>query len=140
METTLLRIKQHHEELIEGFKKVGKTSLQSQEGKDLFVHVKTKFMTHLNFEDKMFYPVLNKAAEADKELQNTLKIFAKEMQEIAESIMVFFEQDDLNSGGSRFIRAFEKNFSLLRQRILREENILFPKYKKVQAKKAKLAA
>ena len=125
-------LKNEHELLasnLVSIKSKGSTSTESK--KELF-DAKNMLLNHLKKEDNQLYPILNKAAETNKELKNTLDIFAKDMNGISKTALGFFEKYEKESTGMDFAKDLGLLISALSNRIRKEENILYNKFDEIK--------
>jgi len=131
----LQRLHQEHQALIETFQQIREAGWGTPQSKDILSRAERLFFAHLKLEEREFYPVLRKASESDPELHNTLLIYDQEMREIAHAILDFFGQCGQDTEPQELTASLERNDSHLRQRILREEHVLFPRFKQISAPK-----
>ena len=121
-----------HALIVDVFKKVKELGVGSKEGKDKLLLAKKGLLGHLKKEDEELYPVLKKAAEADKGLKRTLEVFAQDMGEISKFALDFFEKySQGESSGVEFAKDFGRLFIVLGGRVRKEEGILYAAYEKL---------
>ena len=99
------------------------------------VEFATAFTTHIELEDEKLYGYLTMLASNKSELeQKIVSDYSQEMKNISISIfklLNFSHSSPITKHNvSKFIEDFEKIGELLMDRIEREENILYPIYKK----------
>ncbi len=111
---------------------VRKFGIDSQEGQMKLLLAKNGLLAHLKKEDEQLYPVLNKAASSDGALNLMLITFAQEMAEISKIAMEFFGKYVQGGQGEEFEQDFAKFYSLLSQRI-KKEDIIYSKYEQVMS-------
>jgi len=121
-------LKKEHTVIAETLNKARDQGLTSKEGQNVLLAAKNGLLAHLQKEDVHLYPVLNKAAESDANLKRTLETFAKDMEEISRAALEFFEKYSDGGSGLEFGRDLGKFYTLLYQRISKEEKIIFEKY------------
>ncbi len=127
-------LEQQHKEIIEKLEEIKVQTLSSNEKMQKLYEAKNTFLRHLSLEDAKLYPVLTKASERNSSLKRTLEIFAGEMKEITDKVVCFFDNlENLKLDKIDFAKEYGKFYALLKQRIRREENILYEEYKKVYA-------
>ncbi len=126
-------LKEEHIALMETLNRAKEIGVTSEEGYKTLQAAKTALLAHLKKEDSQLYPVLRMAAEKDAALKRTLDMFARDMEGITDMVMTFF---DKYSGvpGVELARDFGKIYSVLSQRIIREEGIIYPKYDELNRK------
>lgn len=89
-------------------------------------------LAHIELEDREFHPLLRKHAESDTKLKRTLSLFAKDMEDVSAYALEFFERcagDELSD--EDLASECERVATILMARLWREENVLFPEYKKL---------
>lgn len=118
-----------HNKLIDILEKAWKLGIASSETKEMLLNAKTLLINHLKKEDEKLYPVLNKAAETNKNLATTIAIFASEMDKITKNVLSFYEELSKSKDDFKLSKSFGEFFALLKIRIRREENILYKEYK-----------
>ncbi|MCP4265520.1 MAG: hemerythrin domain-containing protein [Candidatus Brocadiaceae bacterium] len=121
-------LKQQHKVIADTLSKVKSLGVTSDEGQKTLLAAKNGLLAHLNKEDKELYPVLNKAAESDSGLKNTLDFYAKDMDTISKAALEFFEKYSTGGSGLEFAKDFGTLFATLSLRINKEESILYKKY------------
>lgn len=106
------------------------------ETRELLRSARTTLLDHLRKEDLELYPVLHTAAQKNPAVKETMDTFARDMAETSKVAIGFFKKWD--QGGTD--HDLSKEFGLLQaklvSRIRREEEILFPLYEQIAAKKA----
>lgn len=106
------------------------------ETRELLRSARTTLLDHLRKEDLELYPVLHTAAKKNPAVKETMDTFARDMAETSKVAIGFFKKWD--QGGTD--HDLSKEFGLLQaklvSRIRREEEILFPLYEQIAAKKA----
>lgn len=106
------------------------------ETRELLRSARTTLLDHLRREDLELYPVLHTAAKKNPAVKETMDTFARDMAETSKVAIGFFKKWD--QGGTD--HDLSKEFGLLQaklvSRIRREEEILFPLYEQIAAKKA----
>ncbi len=137
MSATIEDLKKQHEEILEQLSEVKRYGVHTMEGRNQLMSAKKKLLAHLEGEDSHMYPELELAAEHDTELAEMLTNFHREMQEITEYCLAFFEKYSVAGGGIEFLRDFENLQAALKNRIEKEEHILYARYEKLLAKRGK---
>jgi len=132
-------LKNDHQELLELFNKVLESAKNNEFSTLQFglVEFATSFTTHIKKEDEQLYNYLKILASNKSDLeQKIVSEFASEMKNISISIFSIISQSphipvDIDNIDA-FIYEFEKIGGLLKDRIEREEKVLYPIYKKNQ--------
>lgn len=126
-------IKREHSEIIDKLDKIDKIGIGSKEGEDELLSVKDFLLKHVENEGKRIYPKIREEAKNNKELEEILMKFDKNMEGILQYSLGFF--DGYHACKRRNITiAVEKFTEVLRRRILREEKILIPWYERLHKK------
>jgi len=124
-------LKSEHAQLASTLGKVKELGIGSPEGKKLLFAAKTALLAHLEKENAKLYPVLRKGAEKDAKLKGTLDTFAKDMEGVASAAMAFFTKYEKEASGLEFGKDFGRLFSVLGERIKKEESILYLEFDKL---------
>ena len=130
MSALIEEFKKEHSEIIEAFKEVKKLGVLTKEGHSKLMYLLSDLLKHLWHEDERLYPVLRKASEHNKKLEEILSSFINGLGVIHEEVLQFiakYYKGDLNSN---FHREYERLLNALSKRIKYEENILFSEYEK----------
>jgi len=129
-------LKEHHIHLLSIVQLAKINGFAAPETRELLRAARTALLDHLRKEDIELYPVLHTAATKDPAIKETLDIFAKDMAETTKVAVGFFKKWD--HGGTD--HDLSKEFGLLQakliSRIRREEELLYPLYEEIVAKKA----
>ncbi|HOK40752.1 MAG TPA: hemerythrin domain-containing protein [bacterium] len=132
--TLIEELKSDHKKLLEKFLEIQKIGIAKKEGKDELYSIKNLLLSHLKKEDVSIYPVLQEKAKNDSSLQIKLNLFTKEMNTINNTIIKFFEKYSLTNEldiekNLQFIKEITSIITILRERIRKEEEYLYPEYK-----------
>ena len=99
-------------------------------GRELLNSAKTLLLFHLKKEDSELYPELKIIATGDEELKKILDKFADDMENVTKTVFRFFDKHFEGTAGTGIETDFEELFSVLAQRIRREETVLYPSYER----------
>ena len=83
-------LKYEHKILIDALNNIKKLGIDSIEGQEKLLNVKTLLLKHLKKEDTKLYSILKKEAEINYEFFKTLNLFAQDMEEISKFAFLFF--------------------------------------------------
>ena len=127
-------LKTDHQELLSMYKKIG-TLLQQGEyeaiKRELTVF-KTRLESHLLTENYRLYAYLEERLSSDEENAELMRDFRREMRDIAKAVMNFirtYTQSGVNASNAElFERDYKAVGERLKQRIMQEENNLYPMY------------
>ena len=125
------RLKKEHNILVEVLDSMMKLGVTTKEGQEKLYSAKAALLAHLSLEDKELYPVLRRAAESDDSVKNTLDIFAKDMEEISKTALSFFAKYAQGGDSLEFAKELGRLLAALRNRIGREEDVLYAQYDKL---------
>ncbi len=134
MSALIRDLKNEHAIIISALNEVTKLGINTKDGQTKLLDVKDSLISHLQKEDEHFYPPLLKAANTNKNLQNTLEEYAREMEKISEIAIDFFEKYSRGGSGPEFAREFGKLYGTLGKRIKREESVLYKFYEDLPLK------
>ncbi len=122
-------MEQHKEiqEAIEFLRKI-QFSKNNKEVVKQFTLIKELISNHINAEDQFLYPVLEEKALKNNIIKSNLKIFAKEWDLFLIQTNSYFDQYSKSIDNMDFAKDTTKIIVALKQRILKEETILFKDY------------
>jgi len=126
------QLKQEHSKILVHLREVKKQGIHTMEGRNALMAAKDLLCQHLKNEDKKLYPGLKKLAKNNKKTKAMIAEFIEEMKEASKFCQAFFEKYAISGGGIEFFQDFEKLYNLLKNRIQKEESVLYPEYKKLQ--------
>lgn len=129
-------LKEHHIHLLSILQLAKINGFATLETRELLRSARATLLDHLRKEDLELYPVLHTAAKKNPAIKETLDTFAKDMAETSKVAIGFFKKWD--QGGTD--HDLSKEFGLLQAKLLsrirREEELLYPLYEQISAKKA----
>lgn len=128
MSMLIERLKREHGAMVEALNKIKELGVGSKEGQDKLRSTKIGLLAHLKAEDGQLYPVLNQAAKNDQSLRRTVEMFARDMEVVSKEALNFFDKYARGGSGLEFAKDFGRLYSLLAQRISKEEKSLYPAY------------
>lgn len=108
----------------------------TKEGLQLLTASKAALLAHLKKEDTFLYPELKKHADQDSNLKSILSTFATDMDKISKAAIDFFNKWEKGGDGTEFMKDLSNLLSTLKNRIHREETLLYPEFDKIADKKA----
>ncbi len=128
MSILIEELKKEHAEIVATLDEVKELGIRSKEGQEKLMSLELSLLAHLEIEDDQMYPVLQKEAEQNKDLQNTLELFAMDMDNVSKVVRDFFEKYSEEFSGEELAEDFEKLFTSLSKRISNEEESLYEEY------------
>lgn len=108
----------------------------TKEGLQLLTASKAALLAHLKKEDTFLYPELKKHAETNAHLRSLLSTFAADMDKISIAAINFFTKWEKGGDGAEFMKDLANLLATLKNRIHREESLLYPEFDKIADKKA----
>lgn len=120
-----------HKELFCLLDEVRQLGVGNETGRQKLMGAKKALLAHLEKEDRHLYPKLKQASRQDPRLGKIYSSFASEMDEISRFAVALFEHPWEEKNRLDFARDFGKLYATLRQRISREESILYREFEKL---------
>ena len=133
MELFTQNLNDDHRGLIIKLNKVKSLGRVSPEAKEILFSSKQILLSHLRKEDEHLYPVLKKAGEKNENIKKIVDSFSQEMETISKNAITFFNKYEKESQGADFSADLENLLATLRNRIHREENILYKMFNEVKS-------
>ncbi len=127
MSVLITALKREHQTLKCQVAAIKQAGVVSAEGFAELQRLRTNLKAHLQHEDRDLYPRLEEAARNDENLRILLGRFQSEMQEIAADAERFFERYPAPVQSVAFAQDIGRIFSLLGNRIITEESVLYPR-------------
>ncbi|WDE04368.1 hemerythrin domain-containing protein [Thalassomonas viridans] len=131
MSALIKELTAEHVEITMALNKAKQLGIQSPRGREALLAVKKGLLAHLEKEDRLLYPALNRAAQSNSSLKRTLDVFAADMDKVSASALAFFDKYADGGSGIEFAKEFGGLFATLSQRIRKEETILYKKFDEV---------
>ncbi len=128
MSILIEELKKEHAEIVATLNEVKKLGILSKEGQDKLMSVEASLLAHLEIEDDQMYPALRKEAEQNKDLKNTLDLFAMDMDNVSKVVRDFFDKYSEEVSGEELPKDFENLYTALSKRISNEEESLYEEY------------
>ncbi len=128
MSVLIEELKKDHSEIVAILNEVKELGILSKEGQAKLLSVKESLLAHLRKEDEQLYPVLKKGAEHNKDLKNTLDLFAIDMENVSRVVQEFFDKYSRGVSGKELQKEFENLCEALDKRVRNEEDILYDEY------------
>ncbi len=131
MSALVVDLKKDHAAIVEVMNRVKDLGIGSKDGQATLLAAKEGLLAHLKKEDTQLYPALRKAAVRDEKLKRSLDVFAADLQEISRFALDFFQKYSSGGGGLEFAKDYGRMVAALRQRIQKEESLLYAEYDKL---------
>ncbi len=132
MSILIEELKKEHSEIVATLNEVKNLGILSNEGQNKLMSVEASLLAHLEIEDDQMYPTLRKEAEQNKNLQNTLDLFAMDMDNVSKAVQGFFDKYSEELSGEELQKDFENLCNALSKRISNEEESLYEEYGNLQ--------
>lgn len=127
MSTLVENLKLEHDEIKAQVVTIKQSGVVTPEGFVGLQCLRVLLKHHIDHEDMDMYPKLGRAAEHDENLQILLARFRGEMNEITFEAARFFELYKAPTRSLDFARDVARLFSMLTNRIITEETVLYPR-------------
>jgi iron-sulfur cluster repair protein YtfE (RIC family) len=124
-------LKSEHKVLLEEFEKIKQLGGYTPEGKSILFNCKNLLLEHLKKEDELLYPVLKQTGVKDNSIMELADSYISEMNSISERAIKFFDVYEREDDDVDFVVAVEFLLSSLKNRISREEAVLYKKYEEI---------
>jgi hypothetical protein len=102
--------------------------ISSKFGQQKFLSARDLLISHMNKEDKQYYPAFRRAAENNKDLKIILDYFLKDMEIVSARAMHLFNKYAQGGDESDFAGDLKLLYMTLKDRIHTEEVTLFKKF------------
>ncbi|MCK5707320.1 MAG: hemerythrin domain-containing protein [Candidatus Aureabacteria bacterium] len=128
MSALIEELKKEHSEIITLLDKVKELGFYSNEGRKILLSTKDLIILHLKKENEKLYPILRKAAWNDERLKKILNIIARDMENVKNSVLQFYEKYSDASSAFEYAKDYGELLWMIGNRVQREEDILFKEY------------
>ena len=128
MSSLIEELKKEHSDIITMLQTVNKMVFQTEEGRRIILSMQKRIQSHLEKENERLYPVIRKASETDERLKKTLYIIEEDMENVKESFLHFYNKFANSRSSFKFSKDYKEIIWIIRNRIIREEEILFKEY------------
>lgn len=123
-------LKEEHAVLVEEISQVKRMGISTSESRQKLLSIKETLIAHLKKEDQKLYPKLREVAAHDEGVKKILETFAKDMEQITQVAMEFFDRYSHESDDIAFYKDIGRLFAALADRIRKEEGTLYRIYDK----------
>lgn len=121
----IAELKKEHLRIIDKLSEAKQLGITTMEGQNRLLFAREYLFSHLEKEDEKFYPLLKKESETNASLKEALDIFAKDFERISLLCRDFFTKCSGEDMDRSCMASFDIFFSALKQRMRREEIVLF---------------
>jgi iron-sulfur cluster repair protein YtfE (RIC family) len=133
MSPLLEDLKQEHRILLGILEEVKKLGISSPPGQQRLLSARAILLSHMQKEDREFYPSLRRAAENSDDLRKVLAYFARDMEVVSRKAFSLFDRHAQGSPQEDVAGELTLLYMTLKDRIRTEEDVLFKKYEQVSA-------
>lgn len=133
MSTLINQLKLEHQDISLILTEVNKLGVFTHGGQLKLEIVKKMFFKHLQKENEELYPILNLEAKNNKILKNNMQALSLEMKSIIENTAKFFQKYEGVTNNLEFSLDFGNLFSMLVQRFVKEEKVLYSEYIRIKS-------
>ncbi|OGW42194.1 MAG: hypothetical protein A2010_10640 [Nitrospirae bacterium GWD2_57_9] len=130
MSELLDELKREHALMLDILDDVKRLGLSSRAGQEKFLSAKALLLSHMQKEDREFYPGLRKAAESSEDLKRTLDYFAGDMEVVSRKAKQVFDKHSSEAAGTE-PSDVTLLYMILRDRIRAEEQVLFKRFERL---------
>ena len=127
------RFRQDHEEILRALVDAKKLQLSTPEGFRKLREAMDRLAAHIESEDREFYPGIRSAAGDNVKLRNVLDLFEDDMRDVSVQIRSFMDKFTGGFNTEDCAKEFGELLEMLINRIIREENVLFPEIESLLA-------
>ena len=131
MTPLIAELKQDHQAIFRLFEEIDDLGIESQAGRSKLMAAKDLFKSHLDKEDMQVHAVLADAEKTNPDLREIMHLMHFNLKDVSQFVAEFFEKYATGSDQKEFTDDFELIQVLLKNRIRREERVLFREFEKV---------
>lgn len=126
-------LKQEHVAIEQLFARVRDPETTHRDAHRILIEARSGLILHLKKEDALLYPALHKAAAKDPALARTIELYTRDMEEITNNVISFYEKYSSPSAtiDAEFAAALGVLIGIISRRMRNEENTLYAAYEKV---------
>lgn len=129
MLTDLTDLEAEHRTILSQLEQARALGPGSQEARQLLLQLKRGLMAHVQREETTLLAVLDRAAARHESAQQALRWFSVHRTLSTEAVLAVYERIERPASDLEYARDFGGLISLIRNRIEREEEILYPAYR-----------
>jgi hemerythrin HHE cation binding domain-containing protein len=118
-----------HKTILAILNEVKSLGISSKSGQQKLLSARDLLLSHINKEDKQYYPAFRRAAINNKDLKIMLDYFVKDMEIVSSKAMNLFNKYAQGGDESEFAGDLKLLYMTLKDRIRTEEETLFKKFR-----------
>ena len=138
MNNLIAEFKSEHIRILDTLSSVIELGVTSEEGQRLICSARVELLNHLQKEDNILYPELERAAGKDQRLKQILFTFSHNIGDITRIATKFFDKYSSGSEGKELQIGFDDFVALLINRLREEEKVLFPEFEKIHERQIEI--
>lgn len=123
----VIELRREHDAIRTRVAAIKQYGVMTEEGFTGLQQLRELLLKHIAHEDQILYPRLEQAAQHDENLKVLLERFREEMNEITFEAFRFFDLYKTPSRSIDFAHDVAKIFSMIANRIITEESVLYPR-------------
>ena len=124
-------LKTEHKALFQLLDQVAELGIDSPAGRERLMAAKDLFLSHLRKEDEQLHAVMAEEEKRDPELRETMSLMKFNLRDVTQWVEEFFAKYSGDGKTDTFPEDFELINVLLRNRMRREEKVLFREFDKI---------
>ncbi len=129
MLTDLTELEAEHRAILSQLERARALGPGAQDARLLLLQLKRDFMAHVQREETKLLSVLDRAAPRNESVQQALRWYSVHRTLSTEAVLAVYERLERPASDLEYARDFGGLISLIRNRIEREEEILYPAYR-----------
>ncbi len=130
MKGLIRELKEEHAYLTSMFNEINNLDIGVGSWFEKIITLERTLTDHLNKEDEKLYPLLRSRAKKDSALKYILTVFANDMELVTKKSDKFFQLCKKKPEGGDLYIEYGTFYASLKERIAREEKVLFAEYEK----------
>jgi hypothetical protein len=124
-------LKTEHKALFRLLDQVAELGIDSTAGRECLMAARGLFLSHLRKEDEQLHAVMADEAKRDPELRETMSLMNFNLRDVTQWVEDFFAKYSNDVKADTFPGDFELISVLLRNRMRREDKVLFREFDKI---------
>ncbi len=131
MTPLIAELKDEHQAIFQLLGEIDELGIESTAGREKLMAAKKLFMSHLDKEDRKVHAILDQAQTENPELRETMYLMHFNLKDVTRFVTEFFNKHADGGHQESFDGDFDLIRVLLKNRIRREERVLFREFEKI---------
>ena len=131
MSDLIVNFIEDHKIILDALNSSKALKINTPQGRKELEKARNTLLNHLKQEDELMYPELFREAGRNENLKTILDIFAREMDEITGFAVDFFNKAASGADNLDYMKKFGRLTALLKDRMRKEETLLYKEYEKI---------